>query len=70
MNRNQNHDKLSTKHEESLYFQGFHYTRTETTPQLLTESKLAKQILLSYAFNSIFSKVIQSQKSITSKNIG
>ena len=62
MNRNQNREKLSTKNEESLYVQSFNYKYTETTPQLITESKLKKQVLSPYTFNNIFSKIIKSQK--------
>ena len=62
MIRNQNHEKESTKHKESQYAQGFNYKYKESNPQLIKESKLAKQVLSDYMFKNIFPKVLQSQK--------
>ena len=37
MSRNQSHEKLSTKHEDYVYVQGFTYKYIETTLQFITE---------------------------------
>ena len=61
--RNKNHEKERTKHEESLNIQGFNYKSKESTPQLITESKSAKQVLSDYVFKSIFLKSYNLKRS-------